>query len=90
VRSGAARSRAFRFFPLSLSPSNFFLFVCFALSAFVCVSLNAAAFAKSDHWTGCRSAGLDARIAGCTKVIARGSREIKRDQLTAYINRGGA
>ncbi len=56
------------------------LFVCFA--AFVCVLLSAAAFAKSDPWRGCRGGDLEARIAGCTEVIAHGSRETKRNQLT--------
>ncbi len=30
------------------------------------------------------------RIAGCTEVIVRGSRESKRNQLRAYVNRGAA
>ena len=61
-----------------------------SLASFVFVSLSAAVFAKSDHLADCRSADLDARIAGCTDVVARGGQETKRNQITAYINRGGA
>jgi F-type H+-transporting ATPase subunit b len=61
-----------------------------SLTGFVFVSLSAAVFAKSDRLAACRSADLDARIAGCTDVIARGGQETKRNQITAYINRGGA
>jgi tetratricopeptide (TPR) repeat protein len=77
-------------FPSFAKVKLFSLLVCFVLAAFVCVSLCAAAFAKSDRWMGCRGADIDARITGCTEVIGRGSRETTRDQITAYINRGGA
>ena len=80
---------------LSMSPyfaksTLFSLLVCFVLAAFGCVSLSQTAFAKSDRWMGCRGADLDVRIIGCTEIIARGSRETKRKQITAYINRGAA
>jgi F-type H+-transporting ATPase subunit a len=61
-----------------------------SLASFVFVSFSAAVFAKSDRLAECRSANVDARIAGCTDVIARGGRETKRGQITAYINRGEA
>jgi F-type H+-transporting ATPase subunit a len=60
------------------------------LAGLFCVSLSAAAFAESDRWARCRGADTEARIAGCTEVIARGGRETKRNQITAYINRGEA
>ena len=66
------------------------LLVCFALGAIGCISLGAAAFAKNDRWTACRGADLDARIVGCTELIARGSWEARPNQIMAYINRGAA
>jgi len=69
-------SRAFRSYDmarLSIFPSFakaklFSLLVCFVLAAFLCVSLGAAAFAKSDRWMGCRGADIDARIGGRFRV----------------------
>jgi tetratricopeptide (TPR) repeat protein len=60
------------------------------LAALFCASLSAAAFGKSDPWPRCRGADPDVRIAGCTEVIARGSRETRRNQITAFINRSSA
>ena len=74
----------------SFAKSEMFALSRLALAGLFCISLNAAAFAKSDHWARCRGADPDARIAGCTEIIARGSKETKRNQITAYINRGSA
>jgi Ca2+-transporting ATPase len=62
----------------------------FALAGFFCISLSAIAFAGSDRSARCAGADLDARIAGCTEVIARGNKETKRNRVTAYINRATA
>ncbi len=75
---------------LSFTESKMFSLARLALASFVFVSLSAGAFARSDRLAGCRNADLDARIAGCTDVIARGGQETKRNQITAYIIRGGA
>ncbi len=77
-------------FPSFAKVKLFSFLLCFVLAAFVCVSLGAPAFAKSDHWMGCRGADIDARITSCTEVIGRGSRETTRNRITAYINRSGA
>lgn len=61
-----------------------------ALAGFFLVLLAATASAQSDRWGRCRSAEPDARIAGCTEVIDRLKRQSRRDQFTAYLNRGGA
>lgn len=61
-----------------------------ALAGLFCMSLGATAFAETDRLTRCRSAGPEARIAACTQIIARAKQETKRDQLTAYVNRGSA
>ena len=75
----------------SLAKSSLFsLVVCFELAAFSCVSLSSAAFAKEDFWMGCRGADLDARIVSCSRLIERGRRETKSNQITAYMNRGAA
>ena len=75
----------------SLAKSSLFsLVVCFELAAFGCVSLSSAAFAKEDFWMGCRGADLDARIVSCSRLIERGRRETKSNQITAYMNRGAA
>ncbi len=74
----------------SFAKSEMFALSRLALAGLFCISLNAAAFAKSDHRARCRGADPDARIAGCTEIIARGSKETKRNQITAYINRAGA
>ncbi len=75
----------------SLAKSSLFsLVVCFELAAFGCASLSSAAFAKEDFWMGCRGANLDARIVSCSRLIERGRRETKSNQITAYMNRGAA
>ncbi len=75
----------------SLAKSSLFsLVVCLELAAFGCVSLSLAAFAKEDFWMGCRGADLDARIVSCSRLIERGRRETKSNQITAYMNRGAA
>ena len=78
-----------RFFGNVVS-GEYTLAVVLALAGLFCVSLSSAAFAKSDHWTGCHSDDPDVRIVGCTRIIALGSQETKRKQITAYINRSGA
>jgi uncharacterized protein (TIGR00645 family) len=60
------------------------------LAGLFCVSFYATASAKSDHWAGCRGGDRDTRIASCTKIISRGNRETKRNQIITYINRGSA
>jgi len=75
----------------SLAKSSLFsLVVCFELAVFGCVSLRSAAFAKDDLWMGCRGSDLDARIVSCSRLIERGRRETKSNQITAYMNRGAA
>jgi hypothetical protein len=65
--------------PAFANSKLFSFFVRFALAAFVCVSLNVAAFAKGSHWTGCRGADFDARIVDCTEIITPvGSRRYVR------------
>jgi monovalent cation:H+ antiporter-2, CPA2 family len=59
------------------------------LAGLFCVSLSATALGHGDRWPRCRGADPDARIAGCTEIIARKSRETKRNQIAAYINRSG-
>nr|CCD32035.1 Copper-translocating P-type ATPase [Methylocystis sp. SC2] len=61
-----------------------------ALAGFFLVLLAATASAQSDRWARCRGRDTDARIAGCTEVIDRLKRQSRRDQFTAYFNRGGA
>jgi Na+/H+ antiporter NhaD/arsenite permease-like protein/Tfp pilus assembly protein PilF len=58
-------------------------------AALICVSHTSAA-RESDRWGRCRGADPNARIAGCTEIIARGNRETKRNRIEAYINRSGA
>jgi Na+/H+ antiporter NhaD/arsenite permease-like protein/Tfp pilus assembly protein PilF len=61
------------------------------LAGLFCVSLGAAALAKSDRWPSCRGGVSAARIAACTEILARGSKkETKRNQIAAYINRSSA
>ena len=75
----------------SLARSSLFsLVVCLELAAFGCVSLSSAVSAKEDFWMGCRGADLDARIVSCSRLIERGRRETKSNQITAYMNRGAA
>ena len=75
----------------SLAKSSLFsLVICFELAVFTCVSLSSAAFAKDDPWMGCRGSDFDARIVSCSRLIERGRRETKSNQITAYINRGAA
>jgi Na+/H+ antiporter NhaD/arsenite permease-like protein/Tfp pilus assembly protein PilF len=76
-------------------PSSFAKFEMFSLAGLMlaglfCVSLGAAALAKSDHWPSCRGGDSEARIAACTEILARGSKESKRNQIAAYINRSSA
>jgi Mg2+-importing ATPase len=52
-----------------------------------CISHGGEALAKSDLWNGCSGADLDARIVSCSRLITRGNRETKSNQITAYINR---
>jgi tetratricopeptide (TPR) repeat protein len=54
------------------------------------LSFSTNSFAKDNAWTRCRGADPDARIAGCSQVIARESKESKRNRIVAFINRGGA
>ncbi len=61
-----------------------------ALTALICVSFGAMAFAESDRWTQCRNGGADARIAACAEIIARPKRETRRDLTSAYLDRGDA
>ena len=70
--------------------SLFSLIICFGLSILGCISDSGAAFAKNDLWSGCRGADPDGRIASCSRLIARGHRETKANQITAYTNRGVA
>jgi len=65
-------------------------FARMALAVFLCIATGATALAASNHWTRCRGADPDARIAGCAEIIARENREAKRSQITAYVNRSGA
>jgi tetratricopeptide (TPR) repeat protein len=71
---------------LSFSKLESFLF-CAAL---VCVLACAQAFAKGDRLAKCRTGDPDSRIAACSEVIERGSREAMRNQLAALINRAAA
>jgi Cu2+-exporting ATPase len=73
----------------SFTKSKMFSLARIALGIF-CLSFSAAAYAKSDPWVGCRGADSDARIVGCTEIIARGGKESKRNRVAAYINRAGA
>ena len=70
--------------------SLFSLIVCFGLSILGCISDSGAAFAKNDLWSGCRGSDPDGRIASCSQLIARGHRETKANQITAYTKRGVA
>ena len=93
---GRARNGAFSFrsFPLAIS----FSFAQFErsfiarliLAGLFCVSLSAAALAKKDRWPVCRDGVAEARIAACTEILARGSKQTKRNQIAAYINRSSA
>jgi F-type H+-transporting ATPase subunit a len=60
-----------------------------ALAGLLCVSFSAAALSEAEQWPRCRGADPDARMAGCTEIIARGNREAKRKQVVAYINPSG-
>ncbi len=44
----------------------------------------------SPGWSQCRAADPDARIAGCTQVIAAIAKENPHNQAAAYVNRAGA
>ena len=60
------------------------------LAGLFCVALSAEALAKKDPWPVCRDGAPEARIAACTEILARGSKQTKRNQLAAYINRSSA
>lgn len=49
-----------------------------------------AAFAANDPWRTCRGAEPDARIAACSRIIAKGGQRNKRGQVEAYVNRAAA
>jgi F-type H+-transporting ATPase subunit a len=93
----AARYRAFRSSVghmthrsiFSSPKSRIFFLARIALAGLFCLSFSANSFAKDDAWPRCRGADPDARIAGCSQVIAR-SKESKRNRIVAFINRGGA
>jgi hypothetical protein len=70
--------------------SRMFFLARIALAGLFCLSVSANSFAKNDAWPRCRGADPDARIAGCSQVIATGSKESKRNRTVAFINRGGA
>lgn len=72
---------------LSFANSEMFSLARLMLAGLFCVSLGAAALGQGNRWPRCRGADPDARIAGCTEIIARESRETKRNQIAAYINR---
>ena len=74
---------------LSFAHSEMFSLARLMLAGLFCVSLSATALGHGDRWPRCRGADPDARIAGCTEIIARESRETKRNQIAAYINRSG-
>src|SRR5215475_139957 len=60
------------------------------LAGLLCVLLSAQALGKSDRWPRCRGADPEIRVAACSEIIARGSRETKRNRVAAYINRATA
>lgn len=60
------------------------------LAGLLCVLLSAQALGKSDRWSKCRGADPEIRVAACSEIIARGSRETKRNRVAAYINRAAA
>lgn len=74
---------------LSFAKLESFLFWAI-FAALFCVLLGAQALAKSDRLAKCRAGDPDLRIAACSEFIARGSRETKRNQLAALINRAAA
>ena len=63
---------------------------CLLLAGLFCVALSAEALAKKDPWPVCRDGAPEARIAACTEILARRSKQTKRNQLAAYINRSSA
>ena len=74
---------------LSFANSGMFSLARLMLAGLFCVSLSATALGHGDRWPRCRGADPDARIAGCTEIIAQESWETKRNQIAAYINRSG-
>ena len=60
------------------------------LAGLMAVSLGAEALGKNDLWPNCREGDPGARIAACTKILARGNQETKRNRIAAYINRSSA
>jgi tetratricopeptide (TPR) repeat protein len=59
------------------------------LATLICV-LHTSAARESDSWQRCRGADPDARIVGCSEILARGKRETRRYQVEAYENRSSA
>ena len=94
----AARYRAFRSSVghmmhrsiFSSPKSRMFFLARIALAGLFCLSFSANSFAKDDAWPRCRGADPETRIAGCSRVIARGGKESKRNRIVAFINRSGA
>src|SRR5262245_52521620 len=60
------------------------------LAGLLCFLLSAQALGKNDRWPRCRGADPEIRVAACSEIIARGSRETKRNRVAAYINRATA
>jgi tetratricopeptide (TPR) repeat protein len=52
------------------------------------LSVAAPALAADRAWTACAGSDDDNAIAGCSKVIARGSKESRANLAIAYYNRG--
>ncbi len=63
---------------------------CLLLAGLLCVALSGEALTKKDAWPVCRDGAPEARIAACTEILARRSKQTKRNQLAAYINRSSA
>jgi Na+/H+ antiporter NhaD/arsenite permease-like protein/Tfp pilus assembly protein PilF len=74
----------------SFAKFKIFFVTCLVLAGFLCVLPGFAALAKNGRWPACRNASPVARIAACTEILARGSKETKRNQIAAYINRSNA
>jgi Na+/H+ antiporter NhaD/arsenite permease-like protein/Tfp pilus assembly protein PilF len=60
------------------------------LTGLFCFPLHGAANAKTDRWATCRGGEPDLRIASCTDILARGSRETKSHRIAAFLNRSSA
>lgn len=77
---------------LSIFPAfgTFAWLVRLTFTGLLCLWLNASAFAEINRFAKCREADPNLRIAGCTDIIVRGSRETKRNLSAAYVNRAAA